>query len=275
MSGAQKYLTVLSGKTDQKKYLVDKESFRVGRDPGCDMRLIGPEISLIHVLLQRAGDNYVLVKKTPRDVLVNGRATEQAVLKHNDEITIGGYVFCYQRSDAAGAPKGPTPGPEQDQAEGVKARQKKSNKTWLLVGVYLSFMFLLLAYLAVGRASKPIGEFKTAEDAFQAVSEEELGNVQLRASQRVEALKVVYEESKKVEVANKDKGQKMANRDEVFRLAQEALSHENRIPKSEAVDLLKTALSVAIPRGGDPYDDSYRKDLLFRFVNAQLQRVSG
>jgi transcriptional regulator of acetoin/glycerol metabolism len=78
----------------------------IGRDPSCAVVLAGPELSRRHAALRGDGDGRVaLVDLGSRNgVRVNGQGAQQALLKSQDVIRIGGWIGVVTPTPAIAAP---------------------------------------------------------------------------------------------------------------------------------------------------------------------------
>jgi len=242
MADDQQFIKVLRGKTEQRKYVLKKDSVLIGRNVNCDIRLGGPEISPIHLILQRAEDGCIVVKKGVRAVYVNGRETVQAVLAHGDEIQVGEYVFCYQRPDKAGvvAAARASAGGDDKKAEGAAGRSQV-NRKWLLIGGYLSVMVLVVSVLVTMGDDGPQGPEPP--------------------STRLEKLAAAYATST------------LDNRDKIRELVALALLNEMRLEPEERLKLVNAAIGATVPPGSKPYDENdFLEDSLRLFVIDEVHR---
>jgi hypothetical protein len=94
------WLQMLKGPLSGKEFLIFKDLMQLGSSPRSDIYLFNDSgVAERHAVIRAAADQYELEATKGRDfpVLVNGRPTERARLRHGDQITLGSTVFCFQR----------------------------------------------------------------------------------------------------------------------------------------------------------------------------------
>lgn len=86
-------LKALSGATSGKMYLVDGTTV-LGRDPGCDIVINGPHVSRRHAEISiRSGQLWMKDLGSSNGSFLNGKRTEESVLKHGDEVKFDAVAF--------------------------------------------------------------------------------------------------------------------------------------------------------------------------------------
>lgn len=92
-------LNLLLGENPGKLVLLDADTIRIGRDPGCDLCFAVDGVSRNHVVITRlAGGNYKITDlNSTNGMFVNGfQATEQ-LLQDGDRVALGpNLVFCFR-----------------------------------------------------------------------------------------------------------------------------------------------------------------------------------
>lgn len=201
-------LKVLSGRAEKSKYLLEKPSILIGTAEACDVRVKSPDVSPIHVLLQRSGETYVMVRRGVLPVQVNGKETDQAVLGNNDELTVAGLAFSLEMSGGS-----PDPRNEGGAAGNAAAAKKKKTKIYLFLAAYLSWMALLLMlYLNMGQGKDPIAS----------------------TQQRLDALELSFQ------------GSTLPNKQEIRDQLHEALRLEFRLPRATTIAKIRGVLDATL-----------------------------
>jgi pSer/pThr/pTyr-binding forkhead associated (FHA) protein len=78
----------------ERSFAVQKQTMVIGRETTCDVRVPVPTVSQKHCQLILDGDEVKLVDlKSERGTYHNGNRVEEAVLSHEDKLTIGPVTF--------------------------------------------------------------------------------------------------------------------------------------------------------------------------------------
>lgn len=86
-------LKAMSGVISGKMFLVDGTTV-LGRDPGCDIVITGPHVSRRHAEISiRSGHLWVKDLGSSNGSYLNGKRTEEAQLKHGDEVKFDAVTF--------------------------------------------------------------------------------------------------------------------------------------------------------------------------------------
>lgn len=86
-------LKAMSGALSGKMFLVDGTTV-LGRDPGCDIVITGPHVSRRHAEISiRSGQLWVKDMGSSNGSFLNGKRTEESVLKHGDEVKFDAVIF--------------------------------------------------------------------------------------------------------------------------------------------------------------------------------------
>jgi pSer/pThr/pTyr-binding forkhead associated (FHA) protein len=86
-------LKALSGATSGKMYLIDGTTV-LGRDAGCDIVITGPHVSRRHAEISiRSGQLWVKDLGSSNGSFLNGKRTEESVLRHGDEVKFDAVTF--------------------------------------------------------------------------------------------------------------------------------------------------------------------------------------
>lgn len=86
-------LKAMSGAISGKMFLVDGTTV-LGRDPGCDIVITGPHVSRRHAEISiRSGHLWVKDLGSSNGSYLNGKRTEEAQLKHGDEVKFDAVTF--------------------------------------------------------------------------------------------------------------------------------------------------------------------------------------
>ena len=82
-----------------KEFLIFKDVLRVGSSPRSDIYLFNdPGVAEHHATLRAVGDDCEIeTVNKGQPVLINGRSTSSARLRHGDQITIGKTMFTFQK----------------------------------------------------------------------------------------------------------------------------------------------------------------------------------
>jgi pSer/pThr/pTyr-binding forkhead associated (FHA) protein len=71
-----------------------QDEILVGRAPGCDVVLWGPEVSRQHAKIRRVGDGWGIEDLASRHGLtLNGQRVQRALLRAGDQLTLGTFVL--------------------------------------------------------------------------------------------------------------------------------------------------------------------------------------
>lgn len=86
-------LKAMSGAISGKMFLVDGTTV-LGRDPGCDIVISGPHVSRRHAEISiRSGQLWMKDLGSSNGSFLNGKRTEESLLKHGDEVKFDAVVF--------------------------------------------------------------------------------------------------------------------------------------------------------------------------------------
>lgn len=86
-------LKAMTGAISGKMFLIDGTTV-LGRDPGCDIVITGPHVSRRHAEISiRSGQLWVKDLGSSNGSFLNGKRTEESVLKHSDEVKFDAVVF--------------------------------------------------------------------------------------------------------------------------------------------------------------------------------------
>lgn len=89
-------LIVLKGPNIGEKFLLNKDSFKIGREADSDIFLDDITVSRKHAQIERIDDAYKITDLgSLNGIYVNGKLEEEKVLENGDKIQIGKYVFYY------------------------------------------------------------------------------------------------------------------------------------------------------------------------------------
>jgi len=89
-------LIVLKGPNVGEKFLINKESFKIGRESDSDIFLDDITVSRKHAQIERIDEIYKIVDLgSLNGIYVNGQPVENKILENGDKIQIGKYVFYY------------------------------------------------------------------------------------------------------------------------------------------------------------------------------------
>ncbi len=107
-------VTVIFGGKEEQKYLLDKPTLTVGREPTCEIAIDNLGISRQHCKLVNRGDAFVVQDLgSANGTFVNGKKIVEHYLNDGDEIFIGKYILKFSndsqtkaapQKDAAGVP---------------------------------------------------------------------------------------------------------------------------------------------------------------------------
>src|SRR5262245_40679346 len=105
---SQPALIVTYGNTSKKCRPLDADVIVLGRNPGCDMSLVSPEVAPIHCVLARVPDGWRLRDTSGRPgTRVNGKPIQDVLLADGDTIQVG--AFSFQAHLPGVGPAGPDP----------------------------------------------------------------------------------------------------------------------------------------------------------------------
>src|SRR5262249_25543062 len=85
----QPSLLVLYGATKRKCRPLAADVTILGRNPGCDVRLVSPEVAPVHTVIVRLPGGWRIRDCSGRATRVNGKAVQDEVLNNGDVIQIG------------------------------------------------------------------------------------------------------------------------------------------------------------------------------------------
>ncbi|MCE5330399.1 FHA domain-containing protein [bacterium] len=89
-------LIVLKGPNVGEKFLINKESFKIGRETDSDIFLDDITVSRKHAQIDKTDIIYKIVDLgSLNGIYVNGKQVENKILENGDKIQIGKYVFYY------------------------------------------------------------------------------------------------------------------------------------------------------------------------------------
>src|SRR5262249_12949338 len=86
-------LLVLYGATRRKCRPLTGEVTLLGRNPGCDLRLVSPEVAPVHTVIVRLSNGWRIRDCSGRATRVNGKAIQDEPLNNGDVIQIGTFSF--------------------------------------------------------------------------------------------------------------------------------------------------------------------------------------
>ena len=79
---------------DGTKVPISSTSFTIGRSPDCHLPMNHTKVSRIHCRITKVSDSYILEDLgSSNGTKVNGRKVKKAILRHNDEISLGEAVY--------------------------------------------------------------------------------------------------------------------------------------------------------------------------------------
>jgi pSer/pThr/pTyr-binding forkhead associated (FHA) protein len=91
--------------TDGREYAVPEEGLVLGRDAGCDVVVVAPNVSRRHARITQVGGGYALVDTSSNGILVNGaRVAGQLALARGDTVRIGPDEFRFYADPEPPAP---------------------------------------------------------------------------------------------------------------------------------------------------------------------------
>jgi pSer/pThr/pTyr-binding forkhead associated (FHA) protein len=91
--------------TDGREYAVPAEGLTLGRDAGCDVVVVAPNVSRRHARIVQVGGGYELVDTSSNGILVNGaRVVGQLALARGDTVRIGPDEFRFYADPEPPAP---------------------------------------------------------------------------------------------------------------------------------------------------------------------------
>ncbi len=94
------YLQVIRGPQVGVVFLLDGDSFIVGRNPKCDIFLNDMTVSRDHAKISRMNSVFVIEDRNSfNGVWINNKSIESATLKKDDVIQIGTFCLLYGESD--------------------------------------------------------------------------------------------------------------------------------------------------------------------------------
>jgi pSer/pThr/pTyr-binding forkhead associated (FHA) protein len=94
----QTHLLIVQDDKGEREFSLDKETYSIGRDPTCEIRLISQFVSRRHATLARLTDEPFTYRITDGEqsgggsangLLINGRKLRDHTLKNGDEVVFG------------------------------------------------------------------------------------------------------------------------------------------------------------------------------------------
>jgi hypothetical protein len=116
-------LIVTCGSADLKCRPLDRDILVLGRAPGCDLRLLSPEVAPTHCVIVRVAGGWRVRDCSGRSgTWVNGKSVRDEALRDGDTLQVG--TFSFQAQLPRGGVAGPAVGPPQERQEeaGLHAR---------------------------------------------------------------------------------------------------------------------------------------------------------
>lgn len=104
-------LVVTYGNTTKKVRPLDRDLLVLGRAPGCDLKLVSPEVAAIHCIVVRTAGGWWLRDCTGRGTRVNGKAVHEEPLHDGDVFQVGTFSFQAHLPAAASQRPAATPPP--------------------------------------------------------------------------------------------------------------------------------------------------------------------
>src|SRR5262249_56499891 len=86
-------LLVLYGATRRKCRPLTGDVTLLGRNPGCDLRLVSPKVAPVHSVIMRLATGWRIRDCSGRATRVNGKAIQDEQLNNGDVIQIGTFSF--------------------------------------------------------------------------------------------------------------------------------------------------------------------------------------
>jgi len=91
--------------TDGREYAVPGEGLTIGRDAGCDVVVVAPNVSRRHARIVPGGGGYELIDSSTNGVLVNGARVQGVLaLARGDTVRVGGDEFRFYADAEPAAP---------------------------------------------------------------------------------------------------------------------------------------------------------------------------
>ena len=96
------WLQMLEGPLTGKEFLIFKDLVSVGASTRSDIYLFNDRhVAPRHAIIRSVADHYEIeATDAACPLLLNGRPTQRARLRHGDQITLGATVFSFQRRRA-------------------------------------------------------------------------------------------------------------------------------------------------------------------------------
>ena len=160
---------IISTDGRDKEYEIIDERFTIGSGPEADLCLTDPEISSIHLTVDKTRNGYRIVDmETKHGTLVNGRQANQHILANGDTIQIGSVKITYMgRGGArpAARKKAQRKGPALESSHYYRhanAKETSSGARLAIIGsIILGIVFLL--WIALGATQPPESDRIRAE----------------------------------------------------------------------------------------------------------------
>ncbi|RMD99738.1 MAG: FHA domain-containing protein [Deltaproteobacteria bacterium] len=93
-------LIISKGPDAGKRFVITEELISIGRNTKNDIQVNDPEVSRKHATIELENGQYVLKdNRSVNGCFVNGTKKEIAILKHNDEIVLGGTTLIFSLSE--------------------------------------------------------------------------------------------------------------------------------------------------------------------------------
>lgn len=98
-SAKSEYILKLIEGDHETKQFVLKDNTSIGRSPSNDVTLKAPKVSRQHAAINVYNNQYIIIDlKSSNGVYVNGTKIDECILAPNDEISIGGYKFLFEKA---------------------------------------------------------------------------------------------------------------------------------------------------------------------------------
>lgn len=144
------------------KFALAGPAFRIGRDPGCALRVNDPHVSRVHAEIRREGDGHVLYDLSTNGTWVNAQRVQQKqALSHGDMIRIAAESFVYmlgtEAAPAEAIPPLEPPRPRErtgrtdpsEQTAFLKRPSRRAAPVWVYIAgavVAAAALYFLLVY---------------------------------------------------------------------------------------------------------------------------------
>jgi len=92
-------LVIIKGPNIGGRFFIDKQQITIGRNPESDIFLDDITVSRKHAVISREGEDFVIKDSgSLNGSYINGKITENSLLRNMDRIQIGKYVFLFFQS---------------------------------------------------------------------------------------------------------------------------------------------------------------------------------